>query len=548
MSFIASPSDHPGEILWAPGITQNNHIGRRFQMPTLHSILTIIFIYGVTAMILSEYFVLQMWNQETTLSSHYAVATPTERNIVYLTCFFTLFMDLWRTGLNGISHEINPKQYIPKAPKPDVSFNVTHLPINLLGRLWTMITFITIVSVLAPTLSTFIVFLVTNNNHQTNLKEFLEQSWQLLGFCFATSAILISFVSLMDESCRISLCTPGCRLESIVREVKNQKNSIVMVEEEEADLVDIVVRSLTHGDFALSTQIIKKNATICDIQNSDLGVLEARRNEQASDDLEKIMLAMGNVIRIPEAPLEEDLLRYIILESIGGSLSNDRQQPFKADDRHIENVLRWIQPTKAKVVLLGQNNTSRGDTEQMDVVLVRALCAYASALGKALTKIANKPMPRHLSWTLPPAAILAAEHAVIGVARCIDIHLQNSAIGGADWRSTNLSMLIPTALNTACALRVGIVDLFFLYSRGLHHASTGPANSTSDAVMKRMMTQHPELMKVINACEYLATIILQPFLLSERNSIKSIETSLTKTTYNWVVQDILPRNQPTPAK
>ena len=204
--------------------------------------------------------------------------------------------------------------------------------------------------------------------------------------------------------------------------------------------LDVVLRNLLHSDDELVKKLGNSTSTRSSVW-MDLEQEEQKRNDFAITTMSNILLHKTS--KDEAGPhLEDDVLRLAILSSIGGSGSSEKY-------------------------LVGIINAEKGGLSSTEpyaaMPIVRALCAYAGGIGKALLIIAgsNNRTLREDEWVLPPAAIYMAECAIRGASRCI-LHSLNLASSSSSssvmpGKNTSLSILIPVLLSSAFILENGIV-------------------------------------------------------------------------------------------
>ena len=146
--------------------------------------------------------------------------------------------------------------------------------------------------------------------------------------------------------------------------------------------------------------------------------------------------------------LEDDILRVLILESIGGK-DPDSAGNLGASDRH-EKMVKSLVP-----------GVAAGRVEPLAVPMIRALCAYVAGLGVALQRLGHahnpkQPLPTATFevWALPPGALICSERALIGATRCVVYSITSLGPDDMDWRGTELSMFVPVVLVTALSAAI----------------------------------------------------------------------------------------------
>jgi hypothetical protein len=313
-----------------------------------------------------------------------------------------------------------------------------------------------------------------------------EQDWEdllnVVFSCVVTALIVTLYMHGIDEAARSLLCTPYAKLKQLVDEVSDDDRIDTCL--------DVALYSILHADEALVKQL---GMPLTRPRVLDLEVEERKRNAESIKTMANTLLyGVEN-----GSPLEEDILRVTLLESLGGTSSDGSSQGGLegADTRHAHAVKMWVQPGDA---VRGGGKRS----EPLAVPLVRALCAYVGGLGEALIICSAQVSLAGNVWLLPPGAIACAEYAIRAACRCIIWNFSNSTRALADWRSTHLSMLVPVVLTSVCRLEAGLVK----------YAQTRSGGKPSDHVDNKIdliKTESPELLSLFRACNQTAEMILE---------------------------------------
>lgn len=406
--LAGGPSETPGELFPSAQWQKN---GRRFQRPTLRASFGHVLLATVFATAFGYITILEWYS-----SSDDTISTATLTCVCILAVLLTLPLD-------GFSHEVNPKRYWSGSwcSPHDISF---------------LIRTVISASITAPFSSIFMLWFVWRK---------VPQHLVFVITVSTVAAALVSFyLTFLDLFSRRLLFTPGVNIKSLVESIYDD----LALE----SYLAVVLESLMHVDETLIQAVAKcteRRASVVDIEQD-----EVKRNKLAMERMAHVLLNKNPFI--PEAPLEEDMLRFLVLESLGG---RSRDAPIdEIGKRHMRNLMAWIKPKPLDGVC------SRYSVEPPTVPLVRALCAVAGGLGEALLRVtvATKVSTFHTdavrpSWILPPGAVASGEFAITAAARLIVLSVDLSGRGMSDWRSSHLSVLVIATLNTAFRLRSGAV-------------------------------------------------------------------------------------------
>jgi hypothetical protein len=465
---ILEPSDTPGELLTS---SLNRHTkGRRLQHSSFRSTSAQV-ILSVTMGIIVAFSTVFDWFDR----PH---GDDFDRAAILATCVLTLLSPLVMTGLNG--HELDPNEYLTPSG--------TLLPIG--GQQVLQKAFIA--AVLVPAISAFAGYLVSSSDPVN----FGDLYLQLSVYCLLMSL----YLQAIDKAIRTSIFSPKADLKRLVDELQDDSSL--------ATMLDFILHSLLQ-DGALVKDVwspTQKPGVV------DLDSQELRR----TGDLMKQMstIALSKATGYLEAPFEEDVMRVVILESFGGTdtqkggmqKGGSHTQTTQAskggpETRHEDIIKSWVD---WKFTKTGNRR------EPLSLPLVRGFCVFAGGIGEALLACSSKnvthsrlskPQGMVQSWTLPQGAIVCASFAVTAVTRCIARSLKAPERPVADWKSAQLSTLVPSALNAFFRLRTGI--LAYSNYRGLDMSREVNVGATD-----KSGAHSPELLSLLRVCDDSALEIL----------------------------------------
>eukprot|EP00559_Dactyliosolen_fragilissimus_P000028 CAMPEP_0184873990 /NCGR_PEP_ID=MMETSP0580-20130426/42143_1 /TAXON_ID=1118495 /ORGANISM="Dactyliosolen fragilissimus" /LENGTH=339 /DNA_ID=CAMNT_0027376947 /DNA_START=1545 /DNA_END=2561 /DNA_ORIENTATION=- len=276
-----------------------------------------------------------------------------------------------------------------------------------------------------------------------------------------------------------------------------------------------------HGKAFHKTNLLYASGT-------DLEENEMRRNDAMIERIgESMYLGLGYGF----ITLEEDILRLMILESMGGGynepkLSQERnyRYPLGLSSRHFSTLQGRLLASDALL-----RNTSQ---KQLIILpIVRALSAYAGGFGEALFRSSNQwhTDPTSSLHSLSQSSLSSAEFSILSAARLIVLNfILPSRKGIMTSRYNHLSLMIPAILHSAFHLRSGILQ----YARILLAESEGSIldkaikltnENKDDSTPLRDLGQVQNtvnlghfiasrcihLKHVLETCDYAASLILQ---------------------------------------
>lgn len=397
------------------------------------------------------------------------------------TCLLTSLFHLLWTTLDGKRHELNPQQY-----HSQTRLTLWSTMKNALLPVFQIV-------MLVPLLSICVMFWA-NDESIGNMRT--KDLCNLGMVCFVTALLISVCLAGIDEAARAVLCVPGLKLKKLLRESWGDTSSELCL--------DVMLNSVLHGDLSLVRNIWSPT------QKVDTEEEEIKRNDNCIDQMAHILLHNGSDNVTNMACLEQDILRVLLLESLGGSsnsLEVNNTILTKASLRHVESVKFWVDPGTRK-------------WDPVVVPLVRGLCAYAGGLGEALlscnpsslalksqrswqvapSQLSKSPLA-FVTWSLPHGAISCAKYAIEGAARCVVWDLSSNKVMG-DWRSTSLSTLVPSVMHAAFRMSCG-VQSYAQYLRK-NQLSCGVEDNLNWVAMHK-----PELRQLLLACDDAAVLIMK---------------------------------------
>jgi hypothetical protein len=505
LDLVAGPSGTPGAML-KPGAIQEQKPtkARRLQGPSLRSFAVQILLSSLIGLAVAFTTVLPFSPSGMHGNSPHKIA-------LIMTSIFTTLLHLALTALNGSSHELNPKRYLDSKTMSSLGGSnnlpliqravAIHLPI-LLKTLFQ-------VSIFVPVLAIVVAWIVTDDRDN-------RHGWNMLLACLLTGVLIASYLYVLDQVAKYTLCAPGTNVMRFVEEASDDDGMETYLE--------VIMTSVLHSDATLIKQLSSSpdKAGYPDVQGAE---------KHRYDDYVKVMaesLLYGNHDDMSGgAQLEKDVLRYAILESFGGASTDGSSYGGLegAGARHVDCIRRWVQPGD-KMRIAGTRS------EPCSVPLVRTFCTYAGGIGEALVMCTSQSSPSvqmkgsnsetSSPWRLPPGAIICAEYCIVAAARCIVWNFSNLGMSLADWRSTHLSMLVPVALKAAYLLQAGVVK----YSQSAVGGTSIYSNS-----FELIKAETPELVSLYSACNHAALMVLQK--LKSMEGVRDFDLELDGECKQW---------------
>jgi hypothetical protein len=414
--------------------------------------------------------------------------------------------------LNGVDHELNPAR-CAAAGSLDLKFLVSG--ISRMTKSMASSFFWA-----PPLVSTIMSFWVTDDNDWSDL-------FSILTTTLTSSFLLMLYLQLVAEFNKMALCTPDVRdLKKIIDDISEDDTM--------TSYLDVAMFSILHSNADLVKQVYRP------LDASGYVKFEAeekKRNIQSIATLADILLY--NKSGHTGAPLEEDILRLAILESLGGySRAGATTAGLEnASLRHAETVEGWM-----KTSIRANVKGFKGEPEA--IPLLRSLCAYIGGLGEALHIIASAKKTEEVQeWKIPPGLISCAEYSLNAASRLIVWNFSHSKAALADWRSTHLSMLIPVLFESTFRLESGIVEY-------AHRRSGGKLSSLPvENKLRLIKTESHELLSLFAACSRTSLLILEKVqVLEGRDRRLRLDFDLNDECSKWVrelqARTEMPNNPP----
>lgn len=269
--------------------------------------------------------------------------------------------------------------------------------------------------------------------------------------------------------------------------------------------------------------------------NVDLEGMEMKRNKDMSQKVASAILT-GTISGY--STFEEELLKFMVLESLGGRSANDDMKGLSS-----ENLYQGLSiPFRSyKTIMRFLRTMDQGSVQTLSIV--RALCAYAGGIGEALTYISH-PISRsqgtpttfvkrteNCTFSFQPSAVLSAMYAIEAASRFILLNLKNRKA-----RFNHLSLFIPVILQTSYTLRCGALDYakYQYDSSDPIHDFLSNVDTRGETFVNFCTIKHPDLTKLVKTCDDSVIEILK-FQGSNISSLELSEIKVDDHVKEWIV-------------
>ena len=323
----------------------------------------------------------------------------------------------------------------------------------------------------------------SNTAHPTNRNDGDATAWGLLVVCsLAAGSGIYMYLDLFDQFIQYMICNYGKDIHQVVWEAMDDPSHNV--------LLQVAVESLAHSDHSLLRSLLEPSTRAY----ADLERHEVQRYQQACQAMAQRLLQSESSQHERPAPLEEDVLRIVLLAHYGAG--RDLQDTSSLTMKHI---LQWIHPSPDHSV----------GGEPLVVPLVRAISVYIGGLGESLftccshkvqpvnpNKQESQSLSPHFPWVLAPGTIACATYAVRAGTRFL---LTN----GQELRPVGrLTMLHPVFLSALHHLESSMVQWVGHSSRVLG------VTSSSRTAREMFQREYPQLWPIYQAISEASTTLL----------------------------------------
>lgn len=304
----------------------------------------------------------------------------------------------------GTSHEIDPMQYFYETQS-----------------IWSSKSLHSILkqSVMLALMTPLPSILLATSSISTLSSHFFRGNDRLFLELVFVSLLTTAFITVVDETIRIKLFHPRPNIQRFINELDDVPTATTRL--------GVLFGSL-FGDASLVHNVLCP-APLRGIDNPETE--EVNRMKELSQQ-------MANHYFCPidpqiEAPLEEDVLRILLLESMGGLGSND-------------SISEW---TIDHPFALGTQQ------RRLSTVLVRGLTVFIASWGDVLARCVAAS-GGHNRWEMAPATVACWRFAITAIQRSLTHSMSPIGDPMSDWNSAHLTTLIPSALVALFHLRSGV--------------------------------------------------------------------------------------------
>lgn len=380
---------------------------------------------------------------------------------------------------------------------------------------------------------------------------------------YVTTFVMCLYTMMIDICTRKFLAVRGLNIFRLVRQSKvsvDERREKVAIDDSdignsnEIDMENLVVSIILVGfsseiiDEVTCPRIIEQNGELVRpvkkirsskasmswapsstllLSNIDIEGEEVRRNKVM---INKVASSILSGVIGSYSALEGDLLKYMLLESLGGdddknhvaTSINTSRDASTISSRHYKSLMRFLK----------RSDQPSGCLEIVSII--RALCAYAGGIGVALTQItlpatkgiqkltpSGKLVPLSTSmssvikketFSFQPGAVTSGTYAITAATRFILLNMKNDKA-----RFNRISLLVPVVLQTSYTLQCGVLDYVQYLFDSTDPIQNPPIIGGGDgAVSTRgedftyfFTMKYPEMANLVTTCDECATQIMQ---------------------------------------
>ena len=249
---------------------------------------------------------------------------------------------------------------------------------------------------------------------------------------------------------------------------------------------------------------------------------EVRRNDAAMDAIAKTMLPPQPLPASRGRALEEDVLRIVLLESLGGATGGSSGLGSEVyEQSHCCVALR-------KRLLASEEALakSRSVRQPLCLPLLRALLAASGGFGQALCLIYNRSGQSD-GFVVPPGAFCCAEYGLRAAARMIALNIRLGSSGKKGYLP-RVSLMSPALFHSAYRLRVGALACA-QYQRQL-----AGAPMTNDLGNFIALGNCPDIARLLDCCDSSVKLVLTA--LEERERGRQCEVLVHSDCKAWLAE------------
>jgi len=364
---------------------------------------------------------------------------------------------------------------------------------------------------------------------------------------YPKTLFLIIYTVILDITVRMNLVMKGVDIDRLLRTKKknrfNNENEI----NEELNAEDLIVQSILGGfGTAIVEEIVAPHSPAVGNVNPPQarplggGLLSGGVFRESvflsggspvmdleAEEMRRYGVSMGYVADAIEAGLvsgctsfEDNLLRMLILESLGGStggaggsddLSTSRREKKGEPEENCDNGILKEENHLLPVGLSMHHHLTlkRLRCGSTVVPVVRALCVYAGGLGESLKRCTAKSISdTNVTWSCPPCALESGEYAIVGAARLVALTILDRSGGNTRRNHNCISPLILVVLQSAHRLRHGLLDYskYLMRFEGFYET---PTVAGTNNLSKTILLRFPDISHAIMSCDRAAIHLMQ---------------------------------------
>ena len=449
LSLLTAPTDNARLVLLPGGgggglgtAWEYRGRARRFQTPMLVSTIAQVILTSICSLVAAYTFVLPIFHpifHSKDDDSSTGLPLLFQNNTLVLT---SLIASLWHLTQTALTYpELNPiylrgrgggAPFHMRSP-----FSTTS--VDRLMVLSILVVGIAFVAATTTTTSPSTAHHSINGDEEPRFFSSQTAAWcSLLVSSLAVGSGIYMYLDLFDQFIQYMICNFGKDLHQVVSEVMDDRSHDA--------LLRVAVESLAHSDPTLAQSLLVPSTRAY----ADLERHEVQRYQQACQAMGQRLLQSESPQHERPAPLEEDVLRIVILAHYGAG--RNLQDAASLTTKHIE---QWINPSP---------DYATGG-EPLVVPLVRAISVYIGGLGESLLTCTQKMqaidsdkteshsrMPPYFPWVLAPGTIACASYSVRAGARFLLTNGQASRPVG------RLTMLLPVFLSALHHLEIAMLQ------------------------------------------------------------------------------------------
>lgn len=399
-----------------------------------------------------------------------------------------------------------------------------------------------------------IVMLAQSGQEATNVDFFLPIKDVVMGLLYSTypkTLFLIIYTVILDIIVRMTLVTKGVNVDRLLIAKNRNHRSNDISNDKELNAENLIVQSILAGFgaaiveeiFASHSSAGKNGSSLPPFPPHSSGLvaggmlmekvvsdgafpmidLETDENHRYSVTMSCVADAITSGSVSGCTSLQDNLLRTLILESLGGSngLVGDSEDLSSIDQQKKNEKSIFKQQTNLLPVALSPHRyrlLKRLRCGPGTVPVVRSLCAYVGGLGVALKRCSvQSSSTTNMMWSLPPCASESVEYAIVAAARIVALTIKDRSAENFRRKHNRISPLILIVLQAAYQLRCGLLMhvMYLMHFEGEHAQlrKEGFYEVSTDAgtknLCKYIRAHYRDINHVLVSCNKAATELMQ---------------------------------------